>query len=49
MEAIKVPGGLSSATENAWVQDFEKQLDGDMVEISISHEKDYAIATALFC
>ncbi|KIW06073.1 hypothetical protein, variant [Verruconis gallopava] len=25
------------------------QLDGDMVEISISHDKDYAIATALFC
>lgn len=27
---------------------FLKDLDGDMIEISISHERDYAIATAIF-
>ena len=27
---------------------FLKDVDGDMIEISISHERDYAIATAIF-
>ena len=29
--------------------EFLKTLDGDEIEISISHERDYAIATAIFC
>jgi phosphopantetheinyl transferase (holo-ACP synthase) len=28
---------------------FRERLHGDMVEISISHDEDYAMATALFC
>jgi phosphopantetheinyl transferase (holo-ACP synthase) len=27
----------------------DEELDGDMVSLSISHENDYAVATALFC
>ena len=31
------------------IKNYLTELDGDLVDISISHEREYAIATALFC
>jgi phosphopantetheinyl transferase (holo-ACP synthase) len=41
--------GDPSPESSADVLDYLQSLDGDIVEISISHERDYAVATALFC